>query len=158
MSGFFIQNGYNARMSFDQNTPKSLTPREKLSRQEAVAMARRMEDGIRVTKEIIRKSQERIATNTNRGRRPVDQTVGEDIQLTTNIQKTDRSNKKLSNQRDGPYIVLEQRGESFKLDLLESIKIHPVYLPERLRKAASDPLPGQRNGPSEPVIINKDEE
>ena len=54
--------------------------------------------------------------------------------------------------------MLEQRGESYKLDLLESIKIHPVYLLKRLRKAVSDPLPKQRNRPSEPVIINKDEE
>ena len=158
MSGFFMQNGYDARMSFDWNTPKSLTPREKLSRQEAVAVARRMEDGIRVAKEIMCKSQERMAANANRGRRPVDWTVGEDVWLTTNTWKTDRPSKKLSNQRDGPYTVLEQRGDSFKLDLPESMKIHPVHPPERLRKAASDPLPGQRNEPSEPVIINEDEE
>ena len=54
--------------------------------------------------------------------------------------------------------MLKQRRDSFKLDLLESMKIYPVYLPERLRKVASDPLLGQRNKPSEPVIINKDEE
>jgi hypothetical protein len=46
---------------------------------------------------------------------------------------------------DGPYEVLEQIGHSFKLKLLESIKVHPVFYAEKLCKDPGNPLPGQTN-------------
>ena len=38
------------------------------------------------------------------------------------------------------------------------MKIHDVFSPDKLRKAADDPLPGQVQEPPEPVEINDDEE
>ena len=35
---------------------------------------------------------------------------------------------------DGSYEILEQIGHSFKLKLPESIKVHPVFYAEKLRK------------------------
>jgi hypothetical protein len=43
---------------------------------------------------------------------------------------------------DGPYKVLEQIGHSFKLKLPESIKVHPVFYIEKLRKDPRNLLPG----------------
>jgi len=43
---------------------------------------------------------------------------------------------------EGLYEILEQIGHSFKLKLLESIKVHPVFYAEKLRKDLGNPLPG----------------
>lgn len=38
------------------------------------------------------------------------------------------------------------------------MRIHPIFPPEKLRKAANDPLPGQQEDPGEPVVINDEQE
>ena len=43
---------------------------------------------------------------------------------------------------EGLYEILEQIGHSFKLKLLESIKVHLVFHAEKLRKDPGDLLPG----------------
>ena len=43
---------------------------------------------------------------------------------------------------EGPFEIIEQVGYSFKLRLLELIKVHPVFYADRLRKAPEDPLLG----------------
>ena len=38
------------------------------------------------------------------------------------------------------------------------MKVYPVFLADKLRKAATNPLPGQQEDLPGPIIINKQEE
>ncbi|EKD12066.1 polymerase [Drepanopeziza brunnea f. sp. 'multigermtubi' MB_m1] len=51
---------------------------------------------------------------------------------------TSRPLKKLDNPTNGPFEVTDNVYSSFKLKLLESIKVHLVFYPGRLRKAFND--------------------
>ena len=72
--------------------------------------------------------------------------------------KVDRPSKKLANQKAGPFPVVEKVGHSYRLELPASMKIHPIFSPDKLRRAATDPLPGQTTEPPEPITINDEQE
>ncbi len=47
----------------------------------------------------------------------------------------------------GPFLVIKQVGNSYKVALPKLIKVHNVFSPDKLRKAANNPLSGQINDP-----------
>lgn len=51
-----------------------------------------------------------------------------------------------------------QHGNSFKLQIPSSWKIHDVFPAEKLRKAYSDRLPGQIEAPPDPVNLTGQDE
>jgi hypothetical protein len=91
------------------------------------------------------RAQERYAKQANKHRRNVDFKVGDKVWVTTRHWQTDRPSKKLANQMEGPYEILEQIGHSFKLKLPNSMKVHPVFHAKKLCKDPDNPLPGQAN-------------
>ena len=57
----------------------------------------------------------------------------------------------------GPYKVKKLVGSSYQLELPHTMKIHDVFHPNLLRKAATNPLPGQRNSLLPPTVVNNKE-
>jgi len=51
----------------------------------------------------------------------------------------------------GPYKILNKEGNLYKVKLLDLIKVHPVFLLDKLQKAANNLLPGQKNEPPLPI-------
>ncbi|CAL3962078.1 unnamed protein product [Diplocarpon coronariae] len=87
-------------------------------------------------------------------RRPVDWTVGDDVLISTKNWKLDRPSRKLSDKWYGPVKVLEKLGESWKLQLPDSLRsIYPVFHSHSLRKYLPNPLPGQVREPPAPIKI-----
>ena len=46
----------------------------------------------------------------------------------------------------------------YKVKLLGLIKVYPIFSPDKLRKAANDLLPRQKNEPPLPIQVNGDDE
>ena len=51
----------------------------------------------------------------------------------------------------GLYKIFSKVGNLYKVEFLDLGKVHPVFLPDKLQKAAMDPLLGQINPPLLPV-------
>jgi hypothetical protein len=55
----------------------------------------------------------------------------------------------------GLYKVFEKVGNLYKVNLSVSIKVHSVFSPDRLWKAAIDLLPRQYNNSPDPIEIDR---
>jgi hypothetical protein len=99
-----------------------------------------------------------METQANRHRREPDFNVGDFVWVSTKNWKTERPSHKLDYQMAGPYRILEKIGHSYRIDLPETIRVHPVFSPDKLRKASNDPLPGQQNYPPLLIQVNGDDE
>jgi hypothetical protein len=58
----------------------------------------------------------------------------------------------------GPFHIIERVGNAYKLELPESIRVHPVFSPDKLRKAPQDPLPGQIPNKTPAIEVDGKEE
>src|SRR6266536_433075 len=102
------------------------------------------------------RSQARMIKSANAHRREVDFDVEDYVWLNPKYWNTARPSLKLDNNNSGPFKIVVKVGNSFWLKLLASMKINPVMSPDKLRKSAGDPLPGQINKPVDLVEIAGD--
>jgi len=72
--------------------------------------------------------------------------------------KTGRPSKSLEDRILGPYKIIKRIGTSYRLELPLSMKRSKGFYISKLRPLASDPLPSQKLPPSNPVIIEDENE
>jgi hypothetical protein len=63
----------------------------------------------------------------------------------------EQPSRKLDYQMAGLYKIFEKIGNLYKVKLLDSVKVHPVFSLDKLWKAAIDPLLEQVNPPPLPI-------
>ena len=132
-----------------------MVAKERLTRQEAQSLVPRLHQSWKAAQDNMAQAQKRYVTQANKHRREPDFGVGDKVWVSAKHWKTDRPSKKLSNQNEGPFKIIEQVGHSYKLQLPDSVKVHPVFYAKYLCKAPEDLLPGQSN--TDPLPIKVDE-
>jgi hypothetical protein len=65
-----------------------------------------------------------------------------------------RKGDKLANINNSLFKILEKEGNAYRLELPPGININPVFSPDKLRKTADNPLPGQLVTPPRPIEID----
>lgn len=58
----------------------------------------------------------------------------------------------------GPFPIIEQVGNTYKLDLPPNMHIHDIFSLDKLQHTGMDPLPGQVAEPPEAITVNDDQE
>ena len=104
------------------------------------------------------RAQEQNQRQANKKRRRPDFHVDDYVWLSTENLSIDRPSRKLSAQQAGPFKIRSKRYHSYELELPASWKIHNVFHASLLRKAATNPLPGQVVKPPAPINVTGEDE
>ena len=158
VSPFFSNKGFNPRMSFTPDPTLYTTTRQRLDAARAGDISKKMEEILGYISTNMEDARRAMAEQANKHRQDAVYEPGTMVFLSTKHITTDRPSKKLDHKRVGPFEVIERVGSSYKLRLPSTMKIHNVFHPSLLSPAHTDPLPGQKNSPPNPVIIEDEEE
>lgn len=149
--------GQNPRMGFEPPTNTPRPPHQALQAREANRMIEKMQEITEFIREELTWAQARQQEYANRKRNPAPAyQVGDNVWLDARNIRTDRPSKKLDWKNIGPYKITKiVSSHACRLELPESMRIHPVFHVSLLRLAAEkhEYLPGQQVEPPGPVVV-----
>ena len=158
MTPFFVNKGFHPRMSFGPDDTKYETAWEHIQAAKAEDITGTMDNILILMKENAEKSQEIMKHHADKHCREVSYEVRDQVFLFSKNITTDRPFKKLEDKMLEPFPIVKKVGTSYELQLPHTMKVHNVFHPNLLRKDPANPLPGQVQEPSEPIVTADNEE
>ena len=151
MSPFFANYGFHPRLGVEP-----VEPIDAPAARQASAFADHMSAILEYLREQTVLAQARYEEASNKSRAAAPRfSVYQKVWLSAKNLKTLRPRKKLDWKNVGPFRITEVLGPyTYRLDLPDSMRIHPVFNVDQLYLAADDPLPGQLQEPPPPVFID----
>lgn len=156
---FMMNYGYNPRFEItEQQIKESNMPKKAIGNiDDYVEKIKEIEEYCRLEMQYSQALQAEYA-NRKRIPPPAYQTGDEVWLLRRNIHTT-RPSAKLDFKKIGKFKVVERIGShAYKLDLPDTMNIHPVFHVSLLEPASNNPLKGQQQPPPPPIIVNGEEE
>lgn len=161
MSHFVVEKGYEPRISFDwQDNPDDSAGDSKVSF-EAREFVRKLNHGWELAKRRLATTQAQQKAQADKYRQEVNFGVGGDVYLSLKGLKQERPSAKLSDKNAGPFRIIRKICHAYELQLPASYNIHPIFAPEKLRRAHKPgylPLTGQHMDHLPSVRIAGEEE
>jgi hypothetical protein len=149
-------------MGFEPPLNTLQPPHQKLQVRDVNRLVDKLRDLSEYVREELLWAQASQQEYANRKRSPAPAySVGDRVWLDARNIRTNRQSKKLDWKNLGPFSVMKVvSSHAYRLDLPDSMKIHPVFHVSLLRPAApeSDYLPGQQNPPPDPILIDGEPE
>ena len=145
-------------MSFEPDSTSYEATQQCLQARSAGELTVKMNEILAFAKQHLAEAQKAMLRQTNKHQKDVNYEVRDMVFLNSRNIKTQRPSKKLDNKMFGPFKIVTKVGRAFQLELPRTMLIHDVFHASLLRKAATDSLPGQKQTPSLPIVVNDQEE
>jgi len=145
-------------MSFEFDVIEYESSRERLQATKVENISEHMNKTLKFARESLAKTREQMMKQVNKHRKEVDDEIESKMFLNERNIVTARSFKKLDDKMLDPFTNLGFVDSSYKLELPESMRVHDVFHSDLLRPAADDPLPDQKNEPSDSIVVNDEDE
>jgi hypothetical protein len=155
ISPFFADTGFHPRMGFEPPVARGGQPTV-----EANEFATHMQEIVGHCQEEMTLAQAKYAEHADNHRDPApNYQPGDMVFLDSRNLRTHRPSRKLDFKNQGPFHIVERISPyAYKLELPNTMLVHPVFHTSLLSPAGTNPHPGHRQPENPPVLVDGEEE